>query len=279
METKAIDGLTLFFDAAEQDAAGLIGAACEKSAQVIHDCWGLDTPEDCRVYVMTSWVRFLFHAPPWSWRVLVAATLPLWYFRARKLWALAGGWHQQFGERRAVGVKPPRLLRTADTSIGERIFIKEDDLDERVRRNTCHELTHAFTSHLGLPMWLNEGLAMMTVDKFAGKSTIRSKTIHTLAQPPKDTSPGRYRQLRGEAMNDLVFYHCVRGYWLTRYLEDTQPDLLEDLLRQKHNHGALESKVAAASGIEPGKFWKSIDGIIVSHFKKKELSTGGENDH
>ena len=94
METLKINGLVLFFDASEQDAAKLIGAACEKSVQIIHERWGLDIPEDCRVYVMTSWLRFLFHAPPWPYRILVAATLPLWYFRARKLWALAGGWHQ-----------------------------------------------------------------------------------------------------------------------------------------------------------------------------------------
>jgi hypothetical protein len=276
MRTKPIDGLTLFFDAREREAAELIGQACQRSVEIIHTRWDLDTPEDCRVYVMTSWVRFLFHAPPWPWRILVAATLPLWYFRARKLWAIAGGWHQQFGERRAVGVKPPRLLEAADTSIGERIFIKEDDLDERVRRNACHELTHAFTSHLGLPMWLNEGLAMVTADKFAGKPTVKSETIQALAQPPQDTRPGRYRQLRGEAMDDLVFYHCVRGYWLTRYLEDTRPDLLRDLLRQKHSPAALESQVAAAYKMELSEFWKRIDDVIVYHFK--ESMTGGKSD-
>jgi hypothetical protein len=266
MKTTAVSGLTLFFDPGEREAAELIGQACEKSIQIIHECWGLDTPEDCRVYVMTSWLRFLFHAPPWPWRVLVGITLPLWYFRARKLWALAGGWHQQFGQRRAVGVKPPGLLKLADTGIGERIFVRENDLDEKVRRNTCHELTHAFTSHLGLPMWLNEGLAMATVDRFAGKPTVKPETVEVLAQPPRDTSPGRYRQLRGENMDDLVFYHCVRGYWLTCYLEDTQPDLLSDLLRARHSHGVLESKVASAYGMEPREFWKNVDSMLVSHF-------------
>ncbi len=269
MKTIAVNGLTLFFDPGERDAAELIGQACEKSVEAIHECWGLDTPQDCRVYVMTSWLRFVLHAPSWPWRMLVGVTLPLWYLRARKLWALAGGWHQQFGQRRAVGVKPPRLLKLADASIGKRVFVQENDLDEKVRRNTCHELTHAFTSHLGLPMWLNEGLAMVTVDKFAEKPTVKPETIQALAQPPQDTSPGRYRQLRGEAMNNLVFYHCVRGYWLTRYLEDTQPDLLQGLLRQKHSHGALESKVAAAYGMEPGEFWKRIDSILASHFGER----------
>jgi hypothetical protein len=277
MQTKIISGLTLFFDHNEQEAAKLIGQACKQSIEIIHTCWSLGTPEDCRVYVMTSWLRFLFHAPPWPYRVLVAATLPLWYLRARKLWALAGGWHQQFGQRRAVGVKPPRLLQVADTRIGTRIFVQEDNLREKVRRNACHELTHAFTSHLALPMWLNEGLAMVTVDRFAGQQTVQPESIQTLAQSSQDTGPGRYRQLRGAEMDDLMTYHCVRGYWLTRYLEDTRPDLLRDLLRQRCSPGALESQVAAAYGMELGEFWKSIDDIIVSYLREKK--TGGENDH
>jgi hypothetical protein len=272
VKTKPIDGLTLFFDSREREAAELIGQACEQSVEIIHACWGLDTPEDCRVYVMTSWLRFLFHAPPWPYRILVAATLPLWYFRARKLWALAGGWHQQFGQRRAVGVKPSRLLQLADTRIGTRIFVQENDLREKVRRNACHELTHAFTSHLGLPMWLNEGLAMVTVDRFAGQQTVQPGTIEALAQPSQDTGPGRYRELRGEDMDNLMFYHCVRGYWLTRYLEDTQPDLLKSLLRQKNSHSVLESKVAAVYEMEPAEFWKGIDAILVSHFGGTEPS-------
>jgi hypothetical protein len=269
METKSVAGLTLFFDTKEKEAAEIIGLACERSVEIISTCWGLEPPSDCRVYVMTSWLRFVLHAPPWPWRVLVGVTLPLWYLRASKLWALAGGWHQQFGERRAVGIKPPRLLQLADKSIGERIFVQETDVQKKVQYNTCHELTHAFTSHLRLPMWLNEGLAIVTVDRFADKPTVQSKTIQALAHPPRNTNPGRYRDLRGELMNDLITYHCIRGYWLTRYLEDTRPNLLKDLLRQRHNHSVLEDKLAAAYEMEPGTFWHSIDGTLAAYFGKE----------
>jgi hypothetical protein len=106
----------------------------------------------------------------------------------------------------------------------------------------------------------------VTADRLAGEQTVRPETIEALAQPAKDTGPGRYQKLRGEEMNELVFYHCVRGYWLTRYLEDTQPGLLRGLLREKLSHGVLEGKVAAACGMEPGEFWRNIDSVIVSHF-------------
>ena len=115
-------------------------------------------------------------------------------------------------------------------------------------------------------MWLNEGLAMVTVDRFAGKRTVQSETIQALASALHGTSPGRYRELQGKNMDDLIFYHCVRGYWLTRYLEETQPDLLRDLLQERRDHSVLERSVATAYSMEPGEFWKRIDGTLVTYF-------------
>ena len=119
METKSIDNIALFFDRDERDSAELIGQACERSLRLIHACWGLETPEDCRVYVMTSWPRFVFHSAPWPWRILLAASMPLWYFRVKGIWKYAGGWAQQYGKRKAIGVKPPRLMQLADRSMGD----------------------------------------------------------------------------------------------------------------------------------------------------------------
>jgi hypothetical protein len=261
-----VEGLTLFFDAGERDAVELLRRACEKSTRLIHDCWGLATPSDCRVSLMTSWPHFVFHSAPWSWRILLGATMPLWYWRARNLWKYAGGWAQRYGKRRAVGVKPPRLIQAADRSIGERIFVKNEDMGEKVQHVTCHELVHAFTAHLKLPMWLNEGLAMLTVDRYAGKPTVRPETLETLARAPQGTGPGRYRKLRVRDRDGMV-YHVVRGYWLTRYIEDTRPGWLKGILERRYRHKTLESKVASAYGMEDTQFWHDVDGMVVSHFK------------
>ena len=53
-----------------------------------------------------------------------------------------------------TGVKPPRLVQLADRRAGDQIFVKEKDIGEKVQSITCHELAHAFTSHLRLPAWL-----------------------------------------------------------------------------------------------------------------------------
>ena len=271
MKTMSVDGLTLYFDEDEGDAVELVRPACQKSAQLLHECWGLETPEDCRVYIMTSWLHFVFHSATWPWRILLAVSLPLWYFRVQKLWEYAGGWVQRYGRRRAVGVKPPRLMQAADRSIGQRIFVQEEDIGEKVRHVTCHELAHAFTAHLKLPMWLNEGLAMLAVDMYFGRPTVQRATLDVLAHSSGKTNPGRYRKLRITDQDSLV-YHYVRGYWLTRFIEDTRPGLLEDVLSQPSTHKALENQVAAAFGMETGVFWREVDGTLVSFFKETVAS-------
>jgi hypothetical protein len=61
-------------------------------------------------------------------------------------------------------------------------------------------------------------------------------------------------------------YYFVRGYWITRYIEDKQPELLKSLLRQRYKKRALESKVAEAFGMSSEDFWRQIDGMVSSYF-------------
>lgn len=266
METRAVAGLTLFFESAEREAAELIGAACERSVATIRDYWGLDTPKDCRVYVLTAPLLFFFHSAPWPWRLLLGISLPLWAPRVRRTWASANGWTQRFGERRAVGVKPPRLARTGVNGSGGRIFVADAGVDEQVRHTTCHELTHAFTAHLKLPMWLNEGLANVTVDHLAGRPSIQPATLDSLGNAAYGSRAEDYRRLRRGDLEGLV-YHFVRGYWLTRYLDETQPALLRRLLARRFRPQALEEELAAALGLAPDTFWDEIDGVVVAHFQ------------
>ena len=267
MKTMLVEGLTLYFDAEEREAAELVRRACEKSVRFIRECWNLDTPRDLRVYVLTStWLRSTFHSAPWGWRILMGITLPFWYFRARQLWQVAGGWHQQYGQRRTVGIKTPRSLSLSDRSIGARIFVQESDADSKVQHITCHELVHAYTAHLKLPVWLHEGLAMLTVDRFFERPTIKSETIEALHRSPGNTNDTKL-DLKDP---DAVVYLYVRGYWLTRYIEETRPGLLKGLLARRYSHNELEGKIAAAYGMERQRFWREMDGTVVAHFKQKE---------
>ncbi len=266
MQLQEINGLTLHYDAEHRDAAALIRDACERTVEIIAEAWGLDVPQDCHVYVMTSWSAFLYDAAPWHWRVLLAATLPLWFLRVRRMWSYAGGWAQCFSHRRAVGVKPPDLLQRADSSIGARVFAHVDDPRVRVGHITCHELTHAFTAHLRLPAWLNEGLAMVTVDRYAGADTVKPETLGALRSDGRATRPKGYGRLGVRDPEDLI-YHTTRGYWVTRFLAETNPDLLPDLLKHRQER-ALECTIEEALGLVEGELWSKIDDVVVDHFDR-----------
>jgi len=268
MEKVPVCGITLYYDAAERETAEVIRDACERSTRLIREHWGLDTPKECRVYVMTSWLQFIFHSAPWTWRILLGAFFPLWCWRVMRVWKFSAGWTQHYGKRVAVGVKPPRLVAAANKDIGQRIFTGEWDRIQKTQLITCHELVHAFTGHLRLPPWLHEGLAMTTVDRFVGEPTIRRNTIETLAQASLHTRPKGYRSLSPGDTNTFV-YLFVRGYWIVRYLENTQPELLRTLLAERHSRRALEDKLASALGMTREEFWESIDQEVAAHFKSK----------
>jgi hypothetical protein len=266
METMAIGQLALYYEPEEREAADLIREACEKTIAVLRTRWALESPRDCRVYVMTSWEQFMLHAAPQPLRSYLRLTMPLRRAQLNRLWELAGGWAVPFGQRRAVGIKPPRLIRNhAASAVGVRLFIKVDDVHEKVRRTTCHELTHGFTTHIRSLSWLYEGTAMIAVDDFAGKPTVRPDTLSLLERQPGKPDSERLRRLPVHD-EDAMVRHYARGYWLTRYLEEKQPGLLKGLLAQQLAPQAIETTIASTLGISRERFWAQVDGLLAGHF-------------
>jgi len=265
MKSRTIGRVRLIFDPGEGDTADLIGGTCTKAVRLIEESWGLEPPEDCRIYVMTSWLGFVFQSAPWHWRILLGATMPLWCFRARRTWPYSAAWTQRYGRRVAIGVKPPRLLEQSDRSIGHRVFVPEKDMKVNVQHVTCHELVHACSAHLRLPMWLNEGLATVTVDQFSGRRTIREETLGLVGGFRPKGAPPTYREL-SRMGGETLAYHAVRGYWLVRYLEVKRPDFLRRMFSLRRDSRAIEREVAIALGMEPESFWNEIDDAVARHF-------------
>jgi hypothetical protein len=260
MPYKRISGISMHYQHDNHEAAELIGHAIEKTVELNKQEWDLPTPSDCHIFLMTSWLSFSFQAPPWPWKIYAALTLPLWAGRARRTWQLAGGWAQAYGMRHAIGIKPPRLLSEVESDLQERIFIKETP-EEMLQRITCHELTHAFSQHLRLPAWLNEGLAMLAQDRYFGRQTVCQETQQILrgvagSAPPPEQIP--YTD------PDEILNLYALGYWLTRYLAENKPALLQDLLSRPRQRDSFEILLAGHFGFSPDEFWRHIDELLFS---------------
>jgi len=268
MQMKSLKHMLLSYEVGDEDAAELIGLAAERSITLIQDQWALPVPADLRVFVMTSWMGFLFRAaPPVYWPVVLLG-LPLLVLRMQRLWASAGGWAQRFGRRHTVGVKPPRLLVEADQSLGDQIFLRGWTPEDKVQHITCHELTHALSDDLKLPTWLYEGLAMVSVDAFCGAETIRPETLSTLERYSGTFSTQGRKRLRLRDPSAVVYLYC-RGYWLTRFIEETRPGLLKVLFSGKLSASGVERRIGDAYKKQHPDFWDQADGIVAEYFRAR----------
>ncbi len=122
-------------------------------------------------------------------------------------------------------------------------------------------------------MWLNEGLAVLAVDRLLGRPTVKTDTLDVVARSASG-KPIRRVNTVNEKNQDAVVALYIRGYWIARYLEEVRPGLLERLLTRRRRHAELEGQIANALGMSREAFWNSIGGIVASHFGQP--STPGE---
>lgn len=269
METIVVSQqVSIFYNSGHEELAGEMEKAFKEALPLTGELWGLDVPGRMRLYVAVSMPQFVFHSSPWLKKIFLLKLFPFWYFKAKKIWAIAGGWNMG-GKNPVVAVKPPELFKTGATSMGKIIYVDEPDDMKRFRRYVVHETVHAFSSFQRLPLWLNEGMAVVTEDRYNGSPVIKKETLERLKPRQDDMAdkPGEYRQLN-RMTEDVIIGNFVRGYWLTRFLEEAHPGFLKDLLKQplKGNHQVIDQKIASLLNIPAAELWKKIDIVILDFF-------------
>lgn len=265
MSTKKVGKIKIVYNDKEKKTADLVASACEKSLELAAEDWGLKAPNDCRIYVMTSWQGFILNSTPFRWKIMLFPTMPLWVPRIRRTWPYSAAWTQRYGTRIAIGIKPSRLIQKSDRKIGSIMTEEEKDPDRNIQNVICHELIHACSAHLILPMWLNEGIAILSSEHFAGKPIIRRETLHLIKDYTPKEGPPSYSALSKMETEDIA-YQDSRGYWMTRYLDENHPDFLKEMLSMHRYEDEVEQMLAKVLGIEQKELWKKIDDIVTGYF-------------
>ena len=242
--------------------AGVIRHAIEDSVPVIEDLWGWRRPRRAKVVVWTDWMEGYRLGLPWYQRLLLPLLRKRIAAYGTRLWKVVGGITLRTRPPAAV-VKPPRLLNEADVRLGEKLFVRLGEITERVRAVTCHELVHAYANSQGLEPWINEGVAMLTVDRFFGFDTVKPQTIELLGAV--DRPVRSYLAMHKLTDSELVKLYA-RGYWITRYLHETRPATLHALLHRGYGGRGRDRKLAKDLGIDRHLLWEQIDGVVFDHF-------------
>jgi hypothetical protein len=68
---------------------------------------------------------------------------------------------------------------------------------------------------------------------------------------------------------EAIAYHGMRGYWLTRYLEENRPGFLKRMFSLHRDPTAIEQEMIAELGMEPESFWREIDDVVVYYFERE----------
>ncbi len=257
MNQENIHGIKLVYPESESVDAAVVKSAIQPCVAACREHWGLSTPQAVSVIVMTDWRIFLDTAAPAHWKTLIWLSNRFQAARFDQIWQVAGGWNQSFGKRVAAGVKPARLIASADRRIGEKIFVPEADLSEKVFLVTCHELTHAMSDYLQLPAWLHEGLAMRTADICFDKQTVQEETLTRL----RESSFGRITRYQLNDEEALIQLY-VRAYWLVRWLESQHLPTLKSWLNRPIKPIALETQLAQTLNLPQPQLWERMDAFL-----------------
>lgn len=232
----------------QEEAARVMAATVAETTEMLSRRWGLAAPADCEIQVLTSWETFVDETAPTRHRLWVRLTKPIWRGRAQRAFAVAGGWMLPWPGRPAIGVKPPEQLAASATLMGARIFEPVADPLEKVRHITCHEFTHACSARLRLPVWLNEGLAMVAVDRLVGRQTVREDTRDLAATDESALERGAYRRMKAGDEAALVVLYAT-AYWRTRALDEARATVLRDLLARRRPIREVKRLAADAFGL------------------------------
>jgi hypothetical protein len=227
-------GIPVFFSDQHAEDAALLASTIDETAWIVNSRWSLPTPKSCRAYILTDWSDFIKHSVPKLLYFFVGATKPLWKRRIQRTFKIAGGWMMPWPGRPAVGVKPISEIERCKTTLGERIFLPVDCSIEKFRHIACHEFVHAFTAHLKLPPWINEGLAMCAVDLLAGQGTVRPETRSADMQNPSLLSMSGYHRVSEDDYSDLLSIYTT-GYWATKRLDEVYHDKLVAFLAKRRS--------------------------------------------
>jgi len=241
----------------DHDFAVQLLAAAEDCLESIEGKYHLRRPRRVRLVVLTSWFRFPFQTAPGYLQPSVIVFMPFWALRARRIWPWIGGWQQSYpGGIAAIGIKPPRLIEQSDRSLGEQLFKQLEDPWQKTISLLSHELTHACSHPLRLPAWLNEGLAMAAADHVLEMDTVLPQSRALISE--ERLTPKRMRQAVLGRDHEALLSLYASGYWLVRWMETNEPELLIELLSSRRNPKLVHRMLEKALECPSGALWSCV---------------------
>jgi hypothetical protein len=107
---------------------------------------------------------------------------------------------------------------------------------------------------------------MFAVDRLAGMPTVRPETLSWMTTA--NASGGRRYPAHSHDRAGTFLRLYAQGYWRVRFLEETRPGLLKELLSAKYDSDEWLRSFAKACGLGDGAGWAEVDLSVARHFEQ-----------
>ena len=273
VKSMAVKGLEIFCEKSDEDSIGIVENAYVCTAEVMEECWGLDYKDIVPFYISRQCpeIKGVFDGVRWCncvklfYQFLFVTPFRIIFF-LRMLIQSSAMVLQSRDNRPLVWVKPWDEIESGQVLFTASFFNGDFSKRERnIEYITCHEIAHVFFDHLKLPRWLNEGLAMIMVDRYYKIDVVKEQSIGLL-RVLYERSASKIR--KNEARNYFSNFH-IPWYWVTRFIVEEYPELIEDFMKNKQSSIEIEKKIADILGIKRKIFWKEISQLVHWHYSRK----------
>lgn len=257
MEHLSSNGIDIYYYPEHGESAEVVREAAREGAEFIKNYWGLSIPEGTTIAIVRSWFDLFKKTSNLPQKLLTALLQPHVFIRFRRMWRIIGGVAGQRGKVPVIGLKSLEYFKQSDPMVGRLIYQKNLDDLEAYRCIVCHELTHTALLSVGPPRWLNEGVAMLTVDQMSRGNSVREGTRLSLQVPRLSREPRlTYRCFFPNVVS--MFETYARSYWFVRYFMEHVPGLMLAFLHNRYHYGRVRKVIADSLGTSRMDVWSVL---------------------
>jgi hypothetical protein len=255
-----------YYKQEDEETVRLLEDILPSCDELLRNKYGLKAPKKCKVYITEKLVATYFFSQPFIIKLVILILAPITFpclFFMHMNFKCCVAVASPSKRKSIIYIKPIRLLPYLE-GIGRGVFNIEPDLSIKIQGAFCHELTHAYSSKLNLPSWLNEGIAMLAMDELWGKQSVKVDSLKCLSNKNKRPSISLLGMSRDKV--SAKYAHC---YWLTKYLLEEETELMKELLSKKLRSKKLERKISVCLHINRERLWEEISSLVYDFYSKE----------
>lgn len=254
---KNYDKLEITYTRRNREYAETLGTICQDTSHFIKEFLRRELAYT-RVHVINS----PFDIFPISCDRLLL--LPIISILKKEVWRYSPAWAMFY----TVFIKTPNHIQKTDKSRFKLLF-NDISSENRLANIVCHELAHIATRDLRLPIWLSEGVSILTAEKYINIQTVKIDTLNYINLT--DTLNEFDTIFTSKSLKrDITIYS--KGYWATRFLFENNPNLFYGLLKKQNSERKITKEISAIYQIKGDDFWRSFGRIIYKYYSSNLLT-------